>query len=243
MERRWGGDGDVTSQGSLIPHALPGIPYAVRILSITRIDSGGSVAVDVGFFSGHTPIDAVAVGTYPIPYTGPGPWFTWVPTAERAAYGVHGLFSGTDAGDLITVTTELWWGNTMPERRGLPRARVLPIRSALTPVVAERFGDLWLDEHEKAPFNGTLTLSGSGIRMHQGGAPVPAASMLRAAGEKIRFTDQIDPDTGAWGRDGTIAGVTYRPEGEALTIAIDDRRDHFESVLSRYGVLVDQFGG
>ena len=65
--------------------------------------------------------------------------------------------------------------------------------------------------------------------------------MLLAAGEKIRLMHRLDPDTGGWGRDGRISAVTYSHDTRSVSIDIDDRRDNFEEVLSRYGLLVDQF--
>ena len=54
----------------------------------------------------------------------------------------------------------------------------------------------------------------------------------------IRFGNRIDPDTGAWGRDGRIAGVTYRHDDRTVEVSIDDQRQRFETILSRYAVLV-----
>ncbi len=146
--------------------------------------------------------------------------------------------TGPDGGRLVAKRTQT---GTLVDRNGFTRSRVLPVSTAVTQAVAQRFGDLWLEEHRTAPFSGKLSVEGDeGIRSVQGGGAVPAHAMLLYAGEKIRLSNRIDPDTGAIGRDGRIAAVTYRHDDRAVEIDIDDRRTSFERLLSRYGLLVDQ---
>lgn len=147
--------------------------------------------------------------------------------------------TGPDGARLVSKRTQ---SGTLVDRRGITRSIVLPINSAVTQAVADRFADLWLAEHRTAPFSGRLVVTGNATRRVSSGVSVPAHELLLAAGEKIRLSNRIDPDTGAWGRDGRIAGVTYRHDARQAEIAIDDQRDRFDKVLSRYGVLVDQLG-
>lgn len=116
-----------------------------------------------------------------------------------------------------------------------PRAMVLDLTSGIAAVDANRLGDLWLAEHAKAPFSGTLNVSGLAIRYVNGGNPIPAHLMLKMVGEKIRFSHVLDPDTGAQGRDGRISAVRYRYADDSLEVAIDDRRDDFATLLARHG--------
>lgn len=146
--------------------------------------------------------------------------------------------TGPDGGKLVSSQTQT---GTLVDRNGFVRARVLPINAAMTQAVADRLAQLWLLEHRTAPFSGKLSATG-GIRRIQGGASVPVHELLLHAGEMIRHSHRLDPDTGAWGRDGKIAGVTYHHDTRSVDVAIDDRRDHFESIIGRYGVLVDQLG-
>jgi hypothetical protein len=145
--------------------------------------------------------------------------------------------TGPDGGKLVSTRSQT---GTLVDRQGGTRTKVLPIRSAGTTAVYNRFGDLWLIEHNTAPFSGKLTAT-SGIRRLIGGASVPPHEMLLASGEKIRLSHRLDPDTGGWGRDGRIAGVTYTHATKEVAVDIDDQRDRFENVLARYGILVDQF--
>lgn len=145
--------------------------------------------------------------------------------------------TGPDGARLVSIRTQT---GTLVDRNGSTRSKTLLIRNAVTPAAADRFGDLWLTEHKTAPFAGRLVIRGNGARRVQGGATVPPHEFLLHAGEKIRLGHRLDPDTGSWGRDGRIAAVTYNHNERRVTIDIDDRRDHFETVLQRYGVLVDQ---
>jgi hypothetical protein len=145
--------------------------------------------------------------------------------------------TGPDGGRLVSSRTQT---GTLVDRQSFTRARVIPIRSAMTQAVADRIADLWLSEHRTAPFAGKLAAT-YGIRRYLGGASVPPHELLLAAGELIHFAHRVDPDTGAQGRNGTIAAVSYSHDSRSVSIDIDDRRDHFETVMNRYGALVDQF--
>lgn len=144
--------------------------------------------------------------------------------------------TGPDGSPLVRTRTQT---GTLNQRRGQTRAKTIQVRTAITDAVGDRFGDLWLDEHEKAPFSGTLQITGAAaVRKVQGGESVPPHVLLLHTGEKIRLSNRVDPDTGAWARDGRIAGVTYRHADRSATVAIDDRPQDFERLLEKYGALV-----
>lgn len=149
--------------------------------------------------------------------------------------------TGPDGGRIVSVRESL--ATLYDKNAGGTTARrtaLLSVNSAVTQAVADRFGDLWLSEHAVSPFAGTLTVTGPGIRRLLGGASVPAHDLLLYGGEKLRFSNRIDPDTGGFGRDGRIAGVRYNHDAKAATISIDDQRDNFARTLARYGVLVGE---
>lgn len=149
------------------------------------------------------------------------------------------VVSGTGP-DGATLVRERSQTGTLVDRQGFHRTKVLPIRSAGTNAVYDRFGDLWLIDHKRSPFAGKLSASG-GLRRWLGGTAVLPHSLLLAAGERVHLAHRVDPDTGAWGRDGLVVGVRYKHDDRSVEVDIDDRRDHFESILQRYGILVDQF--
>ena len=242
------GGGVITSFGSVPSSAggfmFKGIPYAVRwrIVRTSGDLAGTGATVRLGYFSGSTPIDTILAGvnvSWPTGGDPWSPWLTWVPDANRNAIG--GQFDAPNAATTGTARLEMEfaWGATPLERRGLPRAQTIEVRTAVTQLVGERFAELWLEEHRVSPFSASVDLNGDrAVRRVIGGANIPAHSMLLAAGEKLRVSNRLDPDTGHWGRDGRIAGVTYRPRDKSLRIDLDDRRQDFQRLLERYGALV-----
>jgi hypothetical protein len=66
---------------------------------------------------------------------------------------------------------------------------------------------------------------------------VHPSKLLTDTGELIRFSDRVDPDTGALGRDGRIASVSYDHSTETATVAIDNERRNFEAMLARLSAL------
>jgi hypothetical protein len=143
--------------------------------------------------------------------------------------------TGPDGARLVSKRTQT---GTLVDRNGFHRARRIDVSSAVTSAVADRIADLWLTEHRTAPFAGTLKITGGGARRVVGGTTIQPHEFLLYAGEKVRLANRIDPDTGAWGRDGRIAGVTYRHDDRSVEIAIDDQRKKFETILARYAALV-----
>jgi hypothetical protein len=143
--------------------------------------------------------------------------------------------SGPDSARLVSKRTQT---GTLVDRRSFTRSARLDISAAVTSAVADRIADLYLTEHKTAPFSGTLRIVGSGARNALSGTPIAPHEFLLYAGEKVRLSNRLDPDTGAWGRDGRIAGITYRHNDRAVEIAIDDQRHRFETILSRYAALV-----
>jgi hypothetical protein len=239
-------DGDATislEQTDVTRPLQAGIVYAVRVVSLQTISGGPFSGNALNVTVGDLGVEELNIGNYAIGFAGPGPWFTYKPFLKRTQVGVRATFDITAPAPphtgRVDLIVEFRWGGTLVERIGVPRAKTIQVRSAATQPVAERFADLWLGEHRTAPFAGTLAgAGGSMVRIHQTGEPVPPQAMLLHVGEKIRLTDQIDPDTGALGRDGRIAAVSYQPRDNRLAIAIDDRRQDFERLLERYGALV-----
>lgn len=143
--------------------------------------------------------------------------------------------TGPDGGRLVSKRTQT---GTLVDRRSFTRSVLTPVQAAMSQAVADRIGDLYLAEHRTAPFAGTLSIVGPGARRVLNGTAIPPYEFLLYAGEKIRLANRVDPDTGGWGRDGRIAGVTYNHDGRSVEIAIDDTPTRFETILSRYALLV-----
>ena len=69
---------------------------------------------------------------------------------------------------------------------------------------------------------------------------MPVDALLGMTGEMIRFTDRIDPDTGAVGRDARIAEVSIDPDTEEATVTLDNSRAGFDALLARLDVVLGQ---
>lgn len=143
--------------------------------------------------------------------------------------------TGPDGSRLVSKRTQT---GDLVTRRGFTRSARVDVSTAVTSAVADRINDLWLSEHKTAPFAGTLKIVGGGARRPLSGQSIPPQTFLLYSGEKVRLSNRVDPDTGNWGRDGRIAGVTYRHNDRSVEISIDDQRHLFEEILARYAALV-----
>jgi hypothetical protein len=132
-------------------------------------------------------------------------------------------------------------GPTLVSRRGFLRSMQLPINNLDgAGIAAKALGEIWLGNHTTTPQRGSVSVTGDqGIRETMTGQGVPPGVLLTRTGEIIRFMDRVDPDTGALGRDGRIAAVSYVPATQTATITIDNQRDNLSALLSRMAVVVD----
>lgn len=133
--------------------------------------------------------------------------------------------------------------DTLITRRGFLRTKQLQVGVTLPSdgVAAAAIGDLWLQQNSSTPFRGTVTLTGpKALRDRVSGQPVPLKQLLADTGELIHFPDRPDPDTGAVGRNGRIASVSYNPATDTATVAIDSNRADFEALMSRMQVTAGQ---
>lgn len=126
---------------------------------------------------------------------------------------------------------------TLVDRRSFHRTKILPVRSALTTAMANQIGDTFLLAHKSTPLRGDLRVTHGGARTVLGGRRVRPAELLLHTGEMVRLTNRIDPDTGAWGRDGTIAAVSYDFDTDTANLTVDNQRDNLEALLERLAVV------
>lgn len=128
---------------------------------------------------------------------------------------------------------------TLVDRRGFKRTHVLPIQNSLTTALGNQIGDVWLAAHRTTPLKGTVKVTGDGAVRHVlTGHSIPPEQLLLMTGDMIRLSHRIDPDTGGQTRDGRIAEVTWRPDDDAATVAIDSSRTSHEALLQRLAVVV-----
>lgn len=129
---------------------------------------------------------------------------------------------------------------TLPDRQGFQRTKIITTGLNLTTAAAEVIADLFLTRHSTTPFRGTLKVVGEGVRDVLTGRPVQPHELAIRVGDRIRFPNRTDPDTGQLGREGTITNVTYDAEANAATVTIDNTRSNLEALLARLGAVTEQ---
>jgi len=219
---------------------LPGNTYTLRMyLKGASVDN--PVTVEFG-----------QLGTDQVTVQNPGQktyyaLLAWTPTAARSSVSLRltvgpafrGPPPGTPAWFIDTV--ELYTATpTIVDRRNFQRTKILQVSSPLPNdgIAAAQLGDTFLSGHMTTPFKGSATLTGDGsVRHILTGRGVGCERLLLLTGELLRFSDRPDPDTGAHGRDGRIAQVTYTPADDKAVVAIDNQRSSFEALLSRLAVV------
>ena len=168
--------------------------------------------------------------------------FMWTPLATMVdpVLQVNATFNGGGTAyayfDTFDITRLI---ASLPDRRNFARTKQLQVGSTLPTdgAAAAAIGDVWLTQHVTTPFRGTLTATGpQAIRDRLTGLPVQPAQLLCETGELIHFSDRIHPDTGAVGRDGRIAAVTYNPLTDTATITLDNNRADFDALMARLAI-------
>lgn len=176
-----------------------------------------------------------------------------VNTIGGAKFTDAALNSGEDVYNFVGVqyqwpdgSAQLQWrSSTSPllTAQGRTRTYLLNTSAVLTDAAAAQLGDAWLTSRTKTPLKGNLEVSQSGGLQTVGdGQPVHPSQLLRSCGEVVRLNDRVNPDTGGWGRHGTISTVSYSHDGEQASIAIDSPRDNLDALLSRYSILEHSLG-
>lgn len=124
---------------------------------------------------------------------------------------------------------------TLPDRLGFKRSTIINVSAPTDPAALRAIGDGYLLSHTATPMKGTLTVeSDTAVRTIVGGIPVPVGQLGLYTTELILLDDLIDPANGAMGRNAVIVSV-QRSENTA-TIALDNERANFQTLLNRIGV-------
>ena len=127
---------------------------------------------------------------------------------------------------------------TLLDRRGRTRAKSIELPSqAVNTDVLTQFADIWLTGHVRAPLRGELAVTGRGLRNYQSGQSVDPFEVGLYTSELVHLGGEIDPDTGAIGRDAPIAQVSYDAQQETASVSLDATRENFEAVVSRYDLV------
>jgi hypothetical protein len=149
----------------------------------------------------------------------------------------HLSFSPNSAGWIDSIQPVQVARATLPDHRGFLKTKVVQVSAAMTPDGAQQIADVFLQTHMRTPLKGTLTIEPGGARYVKGDGHVHPSKLLTMVGELVQLDHRIDPDTGAQGRTGVIAAVSYDADSETATVTLDSSRDNFEAVLARYGAV------
>lgn len=164
----------------------------------------------------------------------------WTPTADRTGAEIRWdwVTGAANTGYVDAVVLyESSTNDSLLSRLGMTRSKILPIQSALSTTTANQIGDVFLRGHRTTPFKGSFTAQGRAVRRALGGAPVHASQLLLAPSQLVRVSHRIDPDTGALGRDGTMASVEYDHDQEQASVQVDNQRRNFEAFIERLAVV------
>lgn len=159
--------------------------------------------------------------------------------ATTMCFGMQVIGTATTLMCYIDDVQFLRSNSTLVDRRNFTRTKILPVSSSITTTSGNRIGDLYLTAHKTTPFKGGFTVVGQGgVRSVVGGATVHPAHIQ--VGQMVRCAHRIDPDTGGWSRDGTIANVTYNHDSLTSTVTLDENRAGLETLLGRLAVVQGQ---
>ena len=171
---------------------------------------------------------------------------TWTPTANVAASSVTVQINADGAGPFLDGSGYVlrfddinlsYAANTMIDRRGFIRKKRLQVSAPLTETTAAILGDAFLSTHSTTPLKGDVEISFGGAREYSEGTPLHPAELLLRTGEVLHLSHRVDPDTGANGRDGRIASVSYDHSTQKSKVALDSQRNRFDAFLERLSVV------
>jgi hypothetical protein len=133
---------------------------------------------------------------------------------------------------------QLWEGSTLVDRRGFTRTHVDAMSQALVTDVGQQIADTFLATHRRTPLKGDITAKGrGGVRRWLGDASVPPSELLIHTGEIVHLANQVDPDTGALGRDAPMDSVTWGEDEDTASVTLDAQRDNLAALVARYALV------
>jgi hypothetical protein len=177
------------------------------------------------------------------------PSISWTPTADVVSSGTNVKLKLTFDQDIVDVLVSsgsyividdvviAYSKPTIPDRRGFTRTKRLQVEAMTTTTAASQLGDTFLTSHAVTPLKGSVKIQPGGARDYLSGSEIHPSQLLLDVGERIHLSHRIDPDTGAHGRDGDIASVTYDHADQSAQLSIDNQRNRFENLLSRLSVV------
>ena len=173
---------------------------------------------------------------------------TWTPLTDTADTAVSVKLTNDAPLDFTTLGTDFYLIDdvnvtsstaTLVDKYQFFRTKRLQVNAPVTVATAQELGDAFLATHMTTPLKGSVSVTAGGIRDYLAGDSVHPSQLLLEVGEKIHLSHRIDPDTGAQGRDGDIAQVSYDHTSQTAQVSIDNQRTRFEAFLARLAVVTN----
>jgi hypothetical protein len=118
-------------------------------------------------------------------------------------------------------------------QRGYTRTKTIQARSRLTPTAAQQIALAYLNATQTPPLKGNITVRGT-IGAYGTGARIPVGCIQ--PGELVMLGNETHPTTGAKGRAGQIASVSYDHNTQTANLTLDSRKDYIDQLLERIGL-------
>jgi hypothetical protein len=172
----------------------------------------------------------------------------WTPTVDTASANVQiKMTNAFDPGvanpgtdfyliDDLNITSST---ATLVDKYKFFRTKILQVNGPMTTATGQQLGDVFLRDHMTTPLKGNVTITPGGARDYLAGDSIHPSQLLLEVGEKIHLSHRIDPDTGAQGRKGDIAQVSYDHATQTAQLSIDNQRTRFEALLARLAVVTN----
>lgn len=120
--------------------------------------------------------------------------------------------------------------------QGLTRTMTVAPGAALTAAGATQIGGAYLARKITAPLQGGISVGPKDVRT-MFGQNIHPAQLLNATGKRIRLMNRVDPQTGAFGRVGTIVNVAYDAATEKATLQLDNSTTSLDALLARLALI------
>lgn len=252
----WRGLGGVPTSGD-VETTLSGTFEAGIVYVIQARIQGIGAAPQVPYVmhlktSGGAPLTPFAT-EYIVPSSpgggGTGPWFTkrisFTPGSDLTGVKLRVAVPILDAGYALGIDSfEIYRSQTvLPDRRTFIRSHVHSMSQAIIPEIAQQIADTFLATHKRTPLKGDITVKGrGGVRRYLGDASVPPSELLIHTGELVHLAHQVDPGSGALGRDAPIDSVTWSEDDDTAAVSLDSQRDNLAALLARYDLVAGNGG-
>jgi hypothetical protein len=135
-----------------------------------------------------------------------------------------------------TVELNIGVGSILDRQNDL-RSRTIDFNQPMTSEVGVAIGDAFMQSRARQQLRGSIDVGPGDIVSYASGQQIHPCRLVEDTNEFLHIPSLVDPDTGAQGRDGKMVQIGYDPQTERATLSIDNSRDNFEVLMSRFGLI------